>query len=423
MDTSKLLQYGRRTVGILFATQSLFSAGYVMLFTISSILAVQMGGSTAWTGVPITIILAGAALGAWPIGRLMGRHGRRLGLSLGQLCGIAGSLIAGTAILYGILGLYLAGLFLVGIARGSLDMGRYAAADANPPHLRARAISLVIFGSTLGAFIGPPILKAVTRYELDRGLPAMSVPWFVMAFVLLLSFILVFGFLRPDPLEIAKAHSAREGNPHQNASDGRTYKEIIKDRRFILAVSSITCGHLVMYLIMTVTPVFMNQCHHAITSISWVIVAHMFGMYGLSFAVGWLIDKFGCSAMIVAGSIMLAASCLMAPLSDGAVWLALVLFLVGLGWNCCFVAGSTLLSEMLEPVERGRVQGLVDTLINFAAGAGSLGSGFLFAAMGFNVMVWISLVFSLIPCFIIWKMFRETPGYQPAPVLSEQGTE
>lgn len=419
METGKLLHYGRRTVCILFATQSLFSAGYVMLFTVSSILAVRLGGSMVWTGVPITIILAGAALGAWPIGRLMGRHGRRLGLSLGQLCGIAGSLIAGTAILYGMLGLYLVGLFFIGIARGSLDMGRYAAADANPPHLRARAISLVIFGSTVGAFIGPPILKTVSRYELSHGLPAMSLPWFVMAFVLLLSFVLVFGFLRPDPLDIAKHIAANAGSSHQETSNGRTYREIIRERRFILAVISITCGHLVMYLIMTVTPVFMNECHHAITSISWVIVAHMFGMYGLSFAVGWFIDKFGCSAMIVAGCIMLVASCLMAPLSNGVFWLALVLFLVGLGWNCCFVAGSTLLSEMLLPVERGRVQGLVDTLINFAAGAGSLGSGFLYAAMGYNVTLWISLFVSLIPCFIVWRTFQKASRFQPVPLLSE----
>ncbi|MDD5285301.1 MAG: MFS transporter [Desulfuromonadaceae bacterium] len=419
METGKLLHYGRRTVCILFATQSLFSAGYVMLFTVSSILAVRLGGSMVWTGVPITIILAGAALGAWPIGRLMGRHGRRLGLSLGQLCGIAGSLMAGTAILYGMLGLYLVGLFFIGIARGSLDMGRYAAADANPPHLRARAISLVIFGSTVGAFIGPPILKTVSRYELSHGLPAMSLPWFVMAFVLLLSFVLVFGFLRPDPLDIAKHIAANAGSSHQETSNGRTYREIIRERRFILAVISITCGHLVMYLIMTVTPVFMNECHHAITSISWVIVAHMFGMYGLSFAVGWFIDKFGCSAMIVAGCIMLVASCLMAPLSNGVFWLALVLFLVGLGWNCCFVAGSTLLSEMLLPVERGRVQGLVDTLINFAAGAGSLGSGFLYAAMGYNVTLWISLFVSLIPCFIVWRTFQKASRFQPVPLLSE----
>jgi len=419
METSKLAYYGHRTVAILFATQGLFSAGYVMLFTVSSILAVHLGGSAAWTGVPITLILAGAALGAWPIGRFMGRFGRRNGLALGQLCGIAGSLIAGIAIMYGLLGLYLFGLFFVGIARGSLDMGRYAAADANPPHRRARAISLVIFGSTVGAFVGPSILKMVGRYELAHGLPAMSVPWFVMAAVLLVSVGLVFGFLRPDPLDIAKHLAAHSGQPQQASTTGRAYREIITDRTFILAVTAIASGHLVMYLVMTVTPVFMNDCHHAITSISWVIVAHMFGMYGLSFLVGWFIDKLGSPAMIVAGCMMLVASCLMAPVSSGVAWLAMVLFLVGLGWNCCFVAGSTMLSEMLIPEERGRIQGLVDTLINFAAGAGSLGSGFLFASLGFNALVWISLFVSLIPCVLIWYTCCRTDDFEADPAVLE----
>lgn len=420
METSKLAQYGRRTIGILFATQSLFSAGFIMLFTVSSILAVRMGGSTAWTGVPITLILAGAALGAWPIGRFMDRHGRRLGLSIGQLCGLAGSLIAGTAILNGMLGLYLVGLFLIGIARGTLDMGRYAAADANPTHHRARAISLVVLGGTVGAFIGPPLLKVVSRFDIAHALPVMSVPWFVMAVVLLLSFVLVFGFLRPDPLDIARIHAANEGTPHETASSGRPLKVIVQDRRFVLAVSSITCGHLVMYLVMTITPVFMNECHHAITAISWVIVAHMFGMYGLSFFVGWLIDRLGRIPMIVVGCILLVAACLMAPLNNGVVWLALVLFLVGLGWNCCFVAGSTMLSDILQPEERGRTQGLVDTLVNFAAGVGSLGSGFLFAAMGFNVTAWLSLFVSLIPCLLIWSLSCGTSNYRSALVLPER---
>jgi MFS family permease len=421
METQKLAQYGRRTIGILFATQSLYSAGYVMLFTISSILTVRLGGSTAWTGVPITIILAGAALGAWPIGRYMDRHGRRPGLAIGQLCGFIGSLTAGAAILSGMLGLFLAGLFLIGISRGTLDMGRYAAADANPPQQRARAISLVVLGGTVGAFIGPPLLKILNRFEAAHALPDMSLPWFVMALVLLASIVLVFGFLRPDPLDIARIYAA--GSSHTTAPGGRSLGEIVKEKRFILAVVAITCGHLAMFLIMTVTPVFMNQCHHAITAISWVIVAHMFGMYGLSFFVGWLIDRVGSKAMIAGGSIMLVVSCLMAPLHSGFAWLVLVLFLVGLGWNCCFVAGSSLLSEMLQPAERGRTQGLVDTLVNLAAGAGSLGSGFLYAAMGFNIMVWATLIVSAIPCLLVWTPYFRTAGQQPELQLTVQPDE
>lgn len=423
MNTEQLAHFGRRTIGILFATQSLYSAGYVILFTISSILAVRLSGSTALSGAPVTLILAGAALGAWPIGRFMGRHGRRLGLTLGQLCGFIGSLIAGVAIMAGLLWLFLVGLFLLGISRGTLDMGRYAAADANPPQLRARAISLVVLGGTVGAFVGPPLLKVMNRIEAARGLPEMTLPWFFMALVLLVSMTLVFSFLRPDPLEIARQYTGGDGSSGAAAPGGRTLREIAGEKPFILAVTAITSAHLAMYLIMSVTPVFMNQCHHVITAITWVIVAHMFGMYGLSFGVGWLIDRYGSKAMIVSGSIMLVASCLMAPLSSSFAWLVLVLFLVGLGWNCCFVAGSSLLSEILLPVERGRTQGFVDTLINCAGGAGSLGSGFLYAALGFNALVVATLIVSAIPCLLLLTPHFRTAGSKSAEVLTVQPEE
>lgn len=423
METEKLARYGRRIIGVLFATQSLYSAGYVILFTISSILTVRLSGSTAFSGAPITFILAGAALGAWPIGRFMGRHGRRPGLALGQLCGFIGSLIAGAAILKGMLWLFLAGLFLLGISRGTLDMGRYAAADANPPQLRARAISLVVLGGTVGAFIGPPLLKMLNRFEAAQGLPDMTLPWFFMALLLLFSMILVLSFLRPDPLEIARQYAGGQESPSAATPIGRRLGEIIRERPFILAVTAITCAHLAMFLIMTVTPVFMNQCHHSITAITWVIVAHMFGMYGLSFFVGWLIDRFGSKVMIVAGSLMLVVSCLMTPLNSSFAWLVLVLFLVGLGWNCCFVAGSSLLSEILQPVERGRTQGFVDTLINSAAGAGSLGSGFVYAAMGFNGMVVATLIVSAVPCLLVCNPYFRTAGRQPDTLLPAQTDE
>ena len=343
MDISRLDYYGKRTIAVLFTAQSLFSAGNIMLFTVSSILAVRMGGSTLWTGVPMILILSGAALGAWPMGRFMDRYGRRRGLAVGQFCGVAGALSAGVAVTRDSLPLFLGGMFLLGFARGILDMGRYAAADANPPRLRARAISLVVLGGTAGAVAGPLLLKPVSTFETSHGMTAMSGPWFAMAGILCLCFLLVFTFLRPDPLEIARARALLDGSRTETNIKCRELSEIIRDRRFFLAVAAIVCGHLVMYLVMTITPVFMHECHHGITEISWVIFAHMFGMYGLSFFVGWLIDRAGRQIMIAAGCLVLIVSCLMAPMFNGTLWLALVLFLVGLGWNCCFVSGSTLL--------------------------------------------------------------------------------
>jgi MFS family permease len=167
-----------------------------------------------------------------------------------------------------------------------------------------------------------------------------------------------------------------------------------------------------MYLVMTVTPVFMHECHHDTVEISWVFFAHLLGMYGLSFVVGWLIDRLGRLTVIVSGSLVLAIAVILAPLDTGTPWLALVLFLVGLGWNCCFVSGSSLLSDLLRSGERGRIQGLVDTLVNTTAALASLGSGLLYAYGGFSIANSLSLFVALIPCLLVWKLaatFRRHP--------------
>jgi MFS family permease len=62
------------------------------------------------------------------------------------------------------------------------------------------------------------------------------------------------------------------------------------------------------------------------------------------------------------------------------VWpLAISLFLLGLGWNFCFIAGSALLSDGLAAHERGRVQGAGEMLVALGSGAGSLSTGYIFA--------------------------------------------
>jgi MFS family permease len=398
MDLDRLDEYGKKTTRVLFASQSLFSSGNIMLFTISSILAVKLGGSVLWTGMPMTIQLAGSACAAWPLGKFMDIHGRRAGLILGQLCGLLGSIAAGSGVFFSLLPLFLLGIFLIGFARGALDMGRYAAADANPSSRRARAISSVVFGGTVGSIVGPQLLQIIEPIAATRHAPPMSLPWFVVSGFYLVSFALVFVFLRPDPSDLAREIAKREKTGSGTTEIAiRPVREIFKDIRVFVAIGSIICGHLVMYLTMTVTPVFMNQCHEPISSISWVIFAHVVGMYGFSFFVGWLADRLGRVPMILSGSAILVAACLLGPMDFHPAWLALFLFLVGLGWNFCFVTGSTYLSDTLRPGERGSIQGFVDTFVNVAAGVSSLGSGLLFETLGFSSMIWASLVVAVGP--------------------------
>ncbi|MCB0212766.1 MAG: MFS transporter [Anaerolineae bacterium] len=397
---------GRKITLALLMTQSLFSATTIMVFTISSIIVVHLAGDNKqWLGVPSLVTLLGAAAIAYPIGRFMDVAGRRVGLTVGHALGICGALLAGWAVVSESLLFFIVGILFIGLAKGVNDLGRYAAAEANVAEQRARALSLVVLGGTVGSIAGPSLISGTGNLAESFGFPRFSGPFLAAVIFFILMTIIVNVLLRPDPLHIAQQLAAAEDDKTDAVpvpQKGRNFAQIFwGDHRAKLAVAAMVFGQLTMVLVMTITPVHMSSHHHGIGPISWVIMAHTMGMFGLSFVVGWLVDRLGRVKMITIGGFILIASCLLAPLSTSALWLAMALFLLGLGWNCCFVAGSTLLSDILQPQEKGRVQGLVDTLVNVASGTGGFGGGLVFAAIGFTTTSHLGIVVALIPLMLV----------------------
>jgi predicted MFS family arabinose efflux permease len=74
-----------------------------------------------------------------------------------------------------------------------------------------------------------------------------------------------------------------------------------------------------------------------------------------------------------------------------------------------------LLADQLSPLERARTQGFNDLLVGLASAVGSLGSGFIFAALGYNTMALISAAFAFIPLLYasFWTLglIRKTPAF------------
>jgi MFS family permease len=160
-----------------------------------------------------------------------------------------------------------------------------------------------------------------------------------------------------------------------------------------LGVAAMALGQLVMTMLMVITPLHMSHQDHTTGAISLVIMSHTLGMFGLSSLTGWLVDRSGRVPVIVAGAALLAISGVLAPLASGIPGLAFALFLLGLGWNFCFVGGSSLLTGGIEPAECSRVQGAADTLASIASGIGSLTTGALFAAGGILAVSMLSIGF------------------------------
>ena len=164
-----------------------------------------------------------------------------------------------------------------------------------------------------------------------------------------------------------------------------------------VAILSMVAGHAVMVMVMVITSLHMRNHNHSVTAISLTTSLHVLGMFAFSILSGRLVDRVGRAPVIMAGAIVLALACLVVPLSPAFMPITSGLFLLGLGWNFCFVGGSSLLADQLSPDERARTQGFNDLLMGLVAASGSFLSGHVFAAVGYGTMGLISAVLALVP--------------------------
>jgi MFS family permease len=416
----------RATMGLLL-TQSIASAALITSTTVNPIVAAQLSSQEALAGLPSALMLVGASVAAYPAGRLMGRLGRRYGMLIGCAVGLAGTLVCGFAVITSALPIFLAGLLLLGAGRGTLDQGRYAAAEINPPQHRARALSIVIFGGTIGAVLGPGLVAPSSQVAASLGLHDLAGPYFTTGVLLVVAAIVVAILLAGDLRGIARrvaqqfATATTETNPGDVETRNRAslpksgaVATIFGRPGARTALITMLCAQATMVMMMAIIGLYMTHHEHGLGDVSLVTMVHVLGMYALSPVLGQIVDKVGRRNMIAISATVIAAGCIVAPLSIETPWIALALFLIGLGWSGCYITGSTLLTDALGVNERARVQGANDTLINISSAAGSLSSGILLQVFGFNILSLVGLTVALLPVLALVGNRPPALGDQPS---------
>ena len=408
-DLSRL---ARKITWVLFTNQSLSSAGFIASATINSIIGAELGGSASFAGVPSAVYLVGSALAASAWGYIMDRIGRRNGIVAGLIIGVIGNTLVLFAIGTSSFFLFLAGMVLMGITNAAVVLGRFAAAEVNPPERRGAAISNVVLGGTFGAIVGPLLVGPMSNFAKAWGMEEVAGAYIATLFLFALSAIVVFAGLRPDPRDLGKQVAAQYPDPTLATLTGeaRPMLEIFRQPAVLVAVSAMALGQVVMVAIMVITSLHMNNHRHNLGDISAVIASHTFGMFAFSVLSGRLADRWGRGPVILIGASTLLLACITAPLSPNVLPLAVALFLLGLGWNFCFVGGSALLADQLSPVERSRTQGTNDLLVGLASAIGSLGSGFVFAASNYTVIAIVAGTVALIPFLMSLFWIRRKPA-------------
>lgn len=405
------IRVSKRLNNTLFITQSLLSASNIAIFTILSIAAAQLAGTNAAAGSPSTTMTFTQSAMAYIFGLMMGRFGRRMGMTLAYGIGFFGSMVGIFAVYNHSFPLLLFSAACMGTARAGADMSRFVAGELFPEAQRARMIGRIVFAGTIGAILGPVLVTPSTQLAsflgVDTGSPLLLMnvisvenlmplmhldnpittgPWVISTFMYGLATLITFFLLRPDPSLVALQYSIDTSSGKDKvgkSKPARTLGELLRLPQIQLAIIAMLISQTVMVTLMTITPLHMHESNHPNTAVSLVISAHTLGMFGLSALTGYLIDRYGRVQMMIIGALTLTASAIIAPLSTQMPYLVTGLFLLGLGWNFGYIAGSSLLADSLKGEERSRVQGFNDMLVAFAAGFGTLSSGFLFDFGGY----------------------------------------
>ena len=387
MDFPRL---ARKITLTLFLAMSLGSAGFIVAATVNTIVGAEISGNPAWAGLPAAMFTLGSAVSAFLLGFAMERFGRRLGMVIGMVLGLFGTILAAVAIGVISFPIFLAGMVFSGAARAALQLGRFAAAEVHPPEQRGRAISNVVIGGTVGAVLGPWLAGPMGQWALGAGYNEMIGPY-VASFVLIaLATLVVFIMLRPDPRDLGREVSRFYPDSLPDEEQVRTISQIIRIPAAAVAIIAMVVSQAVMVMLMVIITLYMKDNNHELLGISLVISSHTFGMYAFSIFSGQLADRWGRGQVILVGASGLILACILAPISTNLAPLAFSLFLLGLGWNFCYVGGSSLLADQLNNLERAKTQGFNDSLIGLASAIGSFISGL--SLLHQDLVWWVCLV-------------------------------
>ncbi|NVK82237.1 MFS transporter [Streptomyces morookaense] len=380
----------RRTLRVLMSAQVVAGVGMGSMISSGGLLVEHLSGSQATAGLATTLATLGAALLSVPLAALSRARGRRTGLGAGWLIAAGGALTVPLAAGAGLLWVTLLGMLLIGSASAANLQSRYAATDLAEPRARAGALSLVVWSTTLGSVLGPNLSGPGAVLARPLGLPdaAGTFVFSVVAFVL--GWLIIHTGLRPDPLLLAQEQqpttSAEREHKERFAARMRTaLRHVAASPAALTGLAALVLGHVVMVSVMTMTPVHLAHEGASLSIVGFTVSLHVAGMYALSPLVGRAADRFGRVPVILLGQVVYVAATLLAGTAGNRQWaVAAGLFLLGAGWSCATVAGSTLLSESVDAAHRPEVQGMSDTLMNLVGAAGGALSGALTAVYGYG---------------------------------------
>lgn len=362
-----------RNVPLLALCQALMMSANTLLVATSALVGYALSPNKAYATLPFALQLIATMCTSIPAAMLMRKTGRQRGFMLATALGMTGGTLCTLGILHSHFVLFCSGGVLLGMFNGFGNYYRFTAADIVDPAHKSRAISLVLAGGVIAAVIGPNLAN-LTRNLLGHVNFAGSYASVIGLYVLSLG---TLSFLK---LPRVASHDTGLAN------SGRPLGQIVRQPKYLVAVICAMLGYGVMALVMTATPLAMQQHAYPFTDTSFVIQWHVLGMYVPSFFTGHLIHRFGVKRIMLLGALA-GLSCVAINLTGTSVthfWIALIC--LGLSWNFLFIGATSLLTETYHQEETFKAQAVNEFSVFTTVAISSLSAGALQNLFGWEAV-------------------------------------
>ncbi|WP_060654555.1 MFS transporter [Rhodococcus pyridinivorans] len=392
----------------LIAAQLFSGAGIASGYAVGGLLAEQITGQTAMAGFAQMSVILGAGLIAYPLAALAARTGRRRALTLGFGIGTLGASVVLVAVATELLPLFMLGMMLCGSATAAGLQARYAAVDVAGPSATGRAMSLVVWATTIGSVLGPNFTGPGAHLGEALGMHPLAGPYLISMTAFALAALVASTLATPPRASTTQPNRTTR-------SDGTDVGAAITDTttaappplgltaalRFVaarpvplFAIVTIVTGQMMMTNVMVMTPVHMHHQQFDLGAIGVVVSIHIAGMYALSPIFGWMSDRWGPGTVIASGVVVFIATITLgvvdalAPVSSMPL-LTTALLLLGVGWSMFLIGGSALLTASVPPHAKVTLQGASDSAMNLGGALMAAMAGTVLAMGGF---LWINLM-------------------------------
>ena len=348
-----------------------FTAAPVTVF-LSGIIGSQISPLKSLSTLPMSISVVGIAIGAIFASKLMSITGRKIGFIVASIGNTLVSILAAYSIFIQSFSIYCVANFFLGMGMAFTHQYRFAAAESVSKDKVPRAISIILLGGIVSAFIGP----SVANFSKDLFSNHMYIGSYLsLAALTFLPTIFFLFYKNTSKIELSFKYS------------GRSYLELVSQPRFLQAVISSAFGYAIMTFLMTGTPLSMHVIDGiSLNKTSIVIQIHVACMFLPSLIAGNLVKKIGHSKMMYVGVGLYCITVVISLFDQSFLNYMLALVFLGFGWNFLFISGTSLLVLTYKEEEKYRAQGFNDFVVYSVHALGSLSAGILIVLTNWKIM-------------------------------------